>query len=98
MGDQLVVDIDLLLDTGDQLTSIVNEFEGADAYAANVADAVGDDTLAGAIRDFSTKWKNRREEMRESIANLAELTKATGEQFRDVDNQLGSSLEGDSKA
>jgi conjugal transfer/entry exclusion protein len=93
MTDQLVVDVDLLLDTGDDLTAIVNEFDGADSYADRVADAVGDDTLADAIRDFSSEWKNRREKMKESIANLAELTTAVGTQFQDVDKQLATSLE-----
>ena len=93
MGDRLVVNVTLLTDTGDQLTSIVNEFEGADAYAESVADAVGDDKLAGAVRDFSSKWKGRREKMRESIANLAELTTAVGDQFKDADTTLGKSLE-----
>ncbi|MFD2797422.1 hypothetical protein ACFS27_27965 [Promicromonospora vindobonensis] len=98
MTDQLVVDVDLLLDTGDDLTAIVNEFDGADSYADQVADAVGDDTLADAIRDFSSEWKNRREKMKESIANLAELTTAVGTQFQDVDNQLATSLEGGADA
>jgi L-lactate utilization protein LutB len=93
MTDQLVVDVDLLLDTGDDLTAIVNEFDGADSYADRVAAAVGDDTLAEAIRDFSSEWKNRREKMKESIANLAELTTAVGTQFQDVDKQLATSLE-----
>ncbi|GAA4720536.1 hypothetical protein APR04_001666 [Promicromonospora umidemergens] len=95
MGDRLLVDLNLLTETGSQLTSIVNEFEGADAYAESVADAVGDDGLANAVRDFSTKWKNRREDMREAIENLAELTSAVGEQFRDLDTELGKNLEGD---
>lgn len=93
MTDQLVVDVDLLLETGNDLTAIVNEFDGADSYANRVADDVGDDTLADAVRDFSNEWKGRREKMKESIANLAELTTAVGTQFQDVDKQLATSLE-----
>lgn len=99
MTDQLEIDVDLLLETGTDLTRIVDEFDGADSYADRVAEAVGDDTLADAVRDFSREWKNRRAKMKDSIANLAELTTAVGEQFRDVDTKLATSLdEGAQKA
>lgn len=89
----LVVDTEMLIETGAQLAIVAQEFEDADRYAESVADAVGDDTLAEAVRSFTTDWKGRREKMRESIENLAELTGAVGTELAGIDGDLASSLE-----
>jgi ABC-type transporter Mla subunit MlaD len=92
VGERLVVDVDLLESTAERLTSIVTAFEDADSHAGRVADAVGDDKLADAVRDFADKWRGRRGKMKDAIANLAELTTAAGSQFREVDTELADSL------
>lgn len=89
----LVVDTEMLIETGAQLAIVAQEFEDADRYAESVADAVGDDTLAEAVSSFTTDWKGRREKMRESIENLAELTGAVGTELAGIDGDLASSLE-----
>ncbi len=94
MGE-LVVDTDLLIETGEHLGFVAREFDDADRYAETVADAVGDDTLADAIRSFANDWKNRRAKMQESIGNLAELTTAVGSELQSADDGLASSLEGE---
>ncbi|WP_402462011.1 hypothetical protein [Isoptericola aurantiacus] len=89
----LRLDTALLVDTGDQLDLVAAEFDAADTYAGRVADAVGDDELAEAIRSFAGDWKERRATMRDSVANVAELVGAVGEQFEGVDSDLATSLE-----
>ncbi|ANC31236.1 hypothetical protein [Isoptericola dokdonensis] len=89
----LRLDTALLVDTGTGLDLVAAEFDAADTYAGRVADAVGDDELAEAIRSFAGDWKERRAKMRDSVANVAELVGAVGEQFEGVDSDLAKSLE-----
>jgi hypothetical protein len=91
--EELVADTDLLVETGEHLDVVAREFDDADRYAETVADAVGDDTLAEAVRSFANDWKNRRSKMQESISNLAELTTAVGSELRSADAGLATSLE-----
>ncbi|WP_166845571.1 hypothetical protein [Isoptericola sp. BMS4] len=89
----LVVDTDLVEETASNLDIVAREFDDADRYAQTVADAVGDDTLAGAITAFAHDWSERRSTLQESIANLAELTAAVASEFRSLDRDLAASLE-----
>jgi hypothetical protein len=89
----LRIDTTLLVDTGADLGLVAAEFDAADTYAGQVAEAVGDDELADAIRSFAGDWTERRAKMRDSVANVAELVGAVGEQFEGVDSDLANSLE-----
>ncbi len=93
MVDQLKVDTSRLIEAGTALRVVATEFEHADARSDDVADAVGDDELAGKIRDFSDNWDDKRAKMLGDIQTLAESAKATGEAFEAVEQSLTNSLE-----
>lgn len=95
MGSTLRLDAALLEETGSSLERIAAEFDDADRRAAQVAEGVGDDELANAVRDFAVTWTGRREKLRGSVENLAELTSAVATQFDGLDKDLSSSLDGE---
>ncbi|MCL1869455.1 MAG: hypothetical protein FWF90_03455 [Promicromonosporaceae bacterium] len=92
--DRLVVDVGLVSGTASDLNAIVAEFDTADTYADAVADAVGVDELADAVRSFAHGWKVKRGKLHDSIANLAELTSAVATELAKADKDLADSVKG----
>lgn len=91
---------DLYLDVKDMkqiyldLLNASVQFGQIDSISKNVADAVGHDGLEGKVRDFATKWDDRRSKIIESIDAVGGSALAIGKAFGELDLLLGNALEG----
>lgn len=92
VGD-LVLDTDQLRQLGADLRLVAEEFTHANNRSDDVADDVGHDDLADAIREFAHNWDDKREKMVADIGTLAEAAIATGEVFEQLETDLVASLE-----
>lgn len=95
MGDRLTVDTGALREAGSELRTVAEEFDAADARSDEVAAHVGHAELASAIRDFAHGWDDRRAEMVQDIASLAQSCEGIGGAFEDLDRQFAAALRGD---
>ncbi|RHA37109.1 hypothetical protein [Cellulomonas rhizosphaerae] len=95
MGDRLTVDTDGLREAGSALRAVAAEFDAADANSDAVAEHVGHDELAAAVRDFAHGWDDRRAEMVQDVASLAQSCDGVGGAFEDLDLQFAAVLRGD---
>lgn len=95
MGDRLTVDTDGLHEAGSALREVAQEFDAADSRSDAVAERVGHDGLASAVRDFAHGWDDRRAEMVADIAELARSCEGIGDAFEDLDQQFAAALRGD---
>lgn len=90
---------DLLLSTAvlqlivDDLNVIRSEFDGADDFASDVAEATGDDQLEDEVRNFATSWNDKRSDMVDQVDNLIGQVSAIGEAFMETDSELARALE-----
>lgn len=91
----LTINTDVLNSAATNLRKVAREFNAADSRANRIADAVGDDALASAVRDFASSWDDRREKMYEAIGELAEASGAIGENFEEIDYEFGAVLRGE---
>ncbi|SDO25366.1 hypothetical protein SAMN05216368_11364 [Cryobacterium flavum] len=89
----LCVSTQSLRGLSDELTIVAQEFNNANTRSDTIAAAVGHSGLAEAVTDFAHGWDDRRSEMVDSIAFLAEGAAGCADTFEDVDNQLAKSIE-----
>ena len=88
----LRIDLSVLSDAGSNLTTVSNEFNNAPQHGQDVASLVGYKPLANAIRDFSTKWNEKRQELQKAVAALAQATTEIANSFESTDSTLQQSL------
>jgi uncharacterized protein YukE len=88
----LVIQMHLLDQLEKDLADIAAEYAKADEFSGEMADAVGNDELGDRVRDFSTKWNDRRKNMTEQVTALHEQVKAIRDAFTEVDAELGKAL------
>jgi uncharacterized membrane protein YccC len=62
--------------------------------AAALADAVGHSALAARVREFSTTWDDLRDDLAESVGDLAEAALQIDDAFGATDADLQASLLG----
>lgn len=86
---------DQLIDVGTDLRVVAAEFHDADTLSAAIADAVGHPGLAAKVRDFGRGWDDRRAEMLEEIARLADACTGIGESFERLDSEFAAALRDD---
>lgn len=94
----LVLDLERLTDLKNDLESVVQEFKNADDFSDDVADATGQDDLASQVRDFASKWNDKRKAMLADVENLQAQIKAISDGFTQVDTGLAKALEDNGKA
>lgn len=92
MVDQLEIQYDLLDQLADDLKLIAREYANADEFSDDVADAVGHERLAERVREFSTKWNDRRKNMLEQVEALQGQVEAIRDAFAQVDDELLKAL------
>jgi len=95
MSDRLTIDTDALREAGSMLRTVAAEFDDADAHTDALAEHVGHEELAAAVRDFSHGWDDRRSEMVQDIAALADSCGAVSDAFADLDTQFAAALRGE---
>jgi hypothetical protein len=92
----LHIDTAILRQTGAGLRAVADEFEHANHRVDDVGAILGHDTLAERVRSFAHNWDDRRAEMLESIAQLAEAAQVVGETFEQIETDLVNALTGKS--
>jgi hypothetical protein len=88
----LIVQLSLLDQLKADLTAIAAEYEKADDFSSDLADAVGDDELSGRVHEFSQTWNDRRKNMTEQVTALRDEVTAIRAGFTQVDAELGKAL------
>lgn len=74
------------------LLIVSNNFESADYSSKKVAGAVGHDGLEGKVRDFATKWDDRRPKIIASVDTLWKSAQAIEKTFGDLDRSMGDQM------
>jgi hypothetical protein len=95
MAGQLKIKTTVLVSAGSSLRTVATEFEGANAGAEGIGDALGHAGLADKVNHFARGWDDRRAKMLESMAFLAEACTGIGEGFEDLDRQFAAALRGE---
>lgn len=95
MTGRLNVSTEELLDLGRNLRTVAIEFDEADGGAEWIAGAIGHQGLSDRVVRFAGDWDDRRADLLEGIANLAEATTAVGEELSNADEELGAALRGE---
>jgi hypothetical protein len=90
----LRIDTELLRETGASLRTVADEFEHANNRVEDVGALIGHDGLTDRVRSFARNWDDRRGEMLESIAHLAEAGRVVGETFEQIETDLVDVLAG----
>jgi hypothetical protein len=89
----LKLDLALIKQLEEDLESVVAEFKNADDFSSDVADATGQDDLADKVRDFASKWNDKRKKMASNVDALQQQIKAISKGFTQVDQGLAKALE-----
>lgn len=92
MGELLKVDTDSVRSVSNDLIRITSELTDAQAHSDDVADAVGHNGLAGALRNFAGSWDDRRRKLVEQISQLQASATAIADAFDDTDTELARAL------
>jgi hypothetical protein len=89
----LRLDLAAVTDLGAALTTVAGEFENADSHSEGIADAVGHEGLADAVRSFADNWDDKRGKMTENLRLLADAATTVAQTFTDVDGELAAAIE-----
>ncbi len=92
MGEILKVDTQSVRFVSDDLGAITSELTDAQAHSDGVAEAVGHDGLAGALRNFAGSWDDRRRTLVEQIAQMRDSATSIADAFDDTDSALARAL------
>lgn len=76
------------------LLNVSTGFSSIDQVSKNIASAVGHDALEAKVRDFATKWDDRRQKIITSVDAVAESARSIATTFRDVDKGMADALDG----
>ena len=93
--DKLKVETSDLRTISDALLVIGTEFQDANENSDTLAEAVGEDELAGRIRDFAKNWDVRRKDFVDKISKLQKNVEHGADSFEKTDKQLANGLTGD---
>lgn len=96
MADRLIIDLDALAQTSEQLAKIANEFDDTDTVVNLVTEAIGSTNethqLRAAVEHFAGTWRIRREKVRDSVRYLSETSGAVAEHLASTDEDLAQNL------
>jgi uncharacterized protein YukE len=93
VGNDLVVDYDVLEASATSLARIGREFEDAARLGDQVRGCLGSGAVADAMDEFVDNWNRHRREIVSAIHDLDGATRSVMESFAEADRQLGESLE-----
>ncbi|NQX12291.1 hypothetical protein HQQ80_11695 [Microbacteriaceae bacterium VKM Ac-2855] len=91
----LNIPLSALSTLGDDLNLVRVNFSAADLLAGEVADMVGHDHLAAAVRAFASKWNDRRDDIVTALAAMIGTVDTVVEEFTALDRALADALEGE---
>lgn len=92
MGTRLKVNTEALRKAADGLDLAKTELGEAKVQAGKAAEAVGDEKLAEAIRDFASTWETRRGQIVKAVDGLANSLRGVADNFEMTDNELSKAL------
>lgn len=92
-GHDLSIDMGALEQLATDLTTIVDEFNGADSNSEQAGSATGHHELGEVVEDFADKWRVKREEMTGNVQSLQEIVQQIVDTFSEVDGELARALE-----
>ena len=92
--DRLLVDTELLTAAGARLADLAHVFSTANTTARELADALGDHEVAGAVGGFAIGWDDIRVGVVKDIGFLGEACGRIGETFAGLDAGFGAALRG----
>lgn len=95
MAGQLRLDTTALREAGTSLRFVAQEFTDATANSRDLGPALGHEELAAQVRHFAVSWDDRRRQMVEQIAGLADACTGIGEQFEEIDTVFAAALRGE---
>ncbi|PRZ03817.1 hypothetical protein BCE75_11236 [Isoptericola sp. CG 20/1183] len=89
----LRMDVAAVTELGESLTTVADEFENANTRSDGLAESVGHDGLAEAVRSFAHNWDDKRAKMTENLVALADAASTVATTFTDADSELARALE-----
>lgn len=92
VSGQLSVDTNAVQSLAQNLATVRGTLDGASASSESLAAMVGQEHLAGVIRDFSGQWDDRRTELMTQIDALKDKAAAVAEGFETIDSELAKAL------
>ncbi|MEU6135640.1 flagellar protein FlgN [Nocardioides sp. NPDC047086] len=96
MADDFYIDLNQLNEVKDALKEITSEFEDAEDNADDLEDAIGDpygrSELREAAEDFEDRWNHKRDELKESLADVLEHVKGVIENVEKWDSDTAIQL------
>lgn len=90
---KLVIDSTSLRRLAEELAIIAAEFVVEDANAAELAIAVGEPKLGGAVVEFAADWQRKRKDFVDDITDLLQGLRGAADAFEDADSSLARFLE-----
>ena len=91
-GDRVKVDYEQLGELQRRLQTASDNMRDDSPTMQALAAAVGDERLAGRIRDFSHDWSVHRANIRENVDWLREKVAQIASEFEKIDGDLASGL------
>ncbi|KLJ03084.1 hypothetical protein ABZ114_01210 [Streptomyces albidoflavus] len=92
-GDSdLIVNIDLLVESESQLKGIRRELKNLDNRKEDLREHWGHREVVGAMDEFVDNWDDYRTKMIESVESVGKLVKATIDGFTGLDAELAKEL------
>jgi hypothetical protein len=96
--DRLVVDAGVLDTIRGDLDVVGQELEDPARRADVVGEAVGAGNLRAALDEFADGWDRRRGELLEAVRALRDGVETVSTAFDEVEERLGSAVEGGTRA
>ena len=82
------LNLDRLESVHQQLTTIADEFDGADRFNTAVADATGHAVLGAAVGTFANWWNVRRDQLTGELRFISESARAIHDTFVELDQHM----------
>lgn len=90
--DRLTVDTTAVRGLADNLATVRQSLQDAQATTASLATMVGHAHLGSVVDDFSGKWDDRRRELSEQLDSLRSMSTAVADGFDSLDSELATAL------
>jgi hypothetical protein len=91
-GSDQKLDLEVIKEMGKGLGNIKKAFDGLEDLGGKYEDDFGNGDLADKFGDFADNWKLSRKRLTEEIDVLAQIAKAAGQAYEDIDHQLAQAL------
>jgi hypothetical protein len=88
----LIVNVDLLVESESRLNGIKKELEDLDNRKNDMHPYWGSGRIADVMDDFVSNWDKYREKMIETVDNVGKLVTSTIDGFTGIDSELAKEL------